>query len=454
VSDENRRLPSRRFAMALAAVPLVAVLLAEAGLALRDSTDSTGDNTRAAPRSTSTTQGERAESAAAARAAAIRDLTRRRAHAVMHHDRAEWRSTLDPVRPAFRREQLKLFDNLRDVPLRSWRYSFDTDQQRPPVPRSTRYGAPSWSPLAFRLHYRLRGFDRRATSLMQYPTFVQRDGSWYFASFDDFRGQDRRSATDLWDFGPVSVVRTDDVLVLGHPDTLPTMQALAVEVAADIPRVTAVWGSDWARRVVVLVPSTQHELSQVVNDYGDLSDIAAVATAEVTVGAGDPNPVGDRIGINPANWPKLSLLGRRIVITHELTHVASRALTSAATPKWLAEGFADYVGYLGSGVPTTFVAQDLRDAVLAGKDPQTFPTDESFRGSSERLSQSYEASWLACQLIAQRWGQSTLVRFYEAVGRSHERPGAAVAAAATRVLHISSHELMSRWRSYVRSELS
>ena len=453
--SDVRRTPSRRFALVLAAVPLVALLLAEAGLAVRNSTDdSPTSQTGQHHASTTTTQAERAAEAEAARAAALRDVVHRRAEALIQHDRAEWRSTLDPTRPRFDRQQMQLFDNLHEVPLASWTYSFDPGQERPAVGRSTRYGVPSWAPLTFRLHYRLKGFDERATSLMQYPTFVQRDGDWYFASFDDFRGQGRRSATDLWDFGPVSVVRTPDVLVLGHPESLATMQGLAAEVAADIPRVNAVWGSNWAQRVVVLVPSTQRELSQVVNDYGDLSDIAAVATAEVTVGKGDPNPVGDRIGINPANWPKLSMLGRRIVITHELTHVASRAVTSGSTPKWLAEGFADYVGYLDSGVPTTFVAQDLRSEVLTGTAPQTFPTDESFRGSSARLSQSYEASWLACRLIAQRWGQAALVRFYAAVGRSHARPAAAVAAAATHVLHVSSRELLSQWRGFVRSELS
>jgi hypothetical protein len=185
-----------------------------------------------------------------------------------------------------------------------------------------------------------------------------------------------------------------------------------------------------------------------------LSGIAAVATAEVTAGIGDPDPVGDRIGINPLNWPKLSLLGRRIVITHELTHVASRAVTSASTPKWLAEGFADYVGYLDSGVPTTFVAQDLRDRILAGHRPHTFPTDDGFRGSSQRLSASYEGSWLACRLIAERWSQATLVRFYKTVGDSAEKPAAAVADAADKVLHISARALLAQWRSYVRSELA
>jgi hypothetical protein len=455
VADADRRTPSRRFAVALAAVPLVALLIADGAVWLRNSTDDDPSARPATARHGETlTQAERADQVAAARTTAIRELLHRRADALLTRDRAAWRSTLDPTRPEFRRQQMRVFDNLREVPLRSWSYSFSSMRAQPTVGRSDRYGVESWAPATLRVHYRLKGFDRRSTSLWQYPTFVRRGDEWFIASFSDFAHDGRHTSRDVWDFGPVSVVRTDNVLVLGHPDQLVTMQGLAAEVEADIPRVNAVWGTDWAQRVVVIAPSTQHELSEVVNDFGNLSDIAAVATAEVTAGIGDPDPVGDRIGINPANWPKLSLLGRRIVITHELTHVASRGVTSGSTPKWLAEGFADYVGYLDSGVPTTFVAQDLRDDVVAGKVPRAFPSDAGFRGSSQRLSESYEASWLVCRLIADRWGQDALVRFYKEVGDSQERSAAALDAAADKVLHVSAHELLARWRSYLRSELA
>ena len=50
-------------------------------------------------------------------------------------------------------------------------------------------------------------------------------------------------------------------------------------------------------------------------------------------------------------------------------------------------------------------------------------------GSSPRLAQAYEGGWLACRLIAERWGQAALVRFYRAVGTSSLAPREAVAAA-------------------------
>src|SRR5207302_4810652 len=200
-----------------------------------------------------------------------------------------------------------------------------------------------------------------------------------------------------------------------------------------IPRVSAVWGRAWPRRVVVLVPSSQHELAQIIDDSGDLSQIAAVASAEVQDCPGPPNPVGYRVAINPHNWGKLSALGRRVVLTHELTHVATRAVTGSCTPTWLVEGFADYVGYLGTGVPLTVVAQELATDVRAGRVPRRLPPDTDFDGGTKRLAQAYEGSWMAAHLIVAQWGQKTLVRLYRAVGSSNDEPSVALAHAMTAI---------------------
>jgi hypothetical protein len=231
------------------------------------------------------------------------------------------------------------------------------------------------------------------------------------------------------------------------------MSVVADEVTAGIPRVNSVWGRDWAQRAVVLVPGTQRELSLIVEDYGDLDQIAAVATAEVQLDTNRPNPVGDRIGINPANWPELSPLGRRIVLTHELAHVASRAATSGSIPTWLAEGFADYLGYLDTGVPTTFIAQDLAADVRSGDAPRTLPGEALFDGSSEKLSSAYEGAWMACTLLVQRYGEKALVRFYRAVGRLSLQPKAAVGAVLQRMFDTSLREFTADWRSFVRAQL-
>ena len=434
----------------LAAIPLLAVCVVDAAAVLGRHSGETSHRAATAPAASGAPQ--HALVSDAIRNAAIRELLKRRGDAVMTHDASEWRSTLDPDNPQFLQAQMKVFSNLQQVPFASWSYSMDPSRSMH-SPRAGAYDGPTWAPAQLFLNYRLLGFDPRATSLPQYPTFVRRGSAWFLASLDDFNRRGDVSSTDLWDYGPVSVVRTRSVLVLGHPSARATMRNIADDVGADIPRVTAVWGNNWSQRAVVLVPSTQHELGQVVQDYGQLNHIAAVATAEVQIGSGRPDPVGDRIGINPANWSRLSALGQRIVLTHELTHVATRAVTSAALPTWLAEGFADYVGYLGSGVPTTFVAQELGAAVRSGDVPRSLPTTSEFNGASKQLSQAYEGAWLACRMIAQRWGQRALVRFYASVGRSDLAPAAAVQLAMRRLLHLNEASFVQRWRGFLRSEL-
>jgi hypothetical protein len=411
----------------------------------------------AAPRS-AVAQGDRAPSGAvtagtASRAAAIKALLASRARAIGDHDRAALLATIDPTRHRFAAAQARMLTNLRAVPLASWSYTVRSGHHSGSSAVAARYPVPTYAPVVS-LHYRVRGFDTTATDLAQYPTFTKRGGRWYLASLSDFAGQGDVSATDLWDYGPVDVVRRPDVIVLGPPTMLATMQRLAGDLHATIPRVTAVWGTHWARRVIAQVPQTQRELGAITGDTGDLSQLAALSSAEVSSSAGHPAPVGARISVNPSTWPTLQPLGRLVVLTHELTHVASRADTGSQTPRWLQEGFADYVGFLGTGVPPTVVAKELAAQVRAGQLPDRLPANRSFAGSSAVLAASYEQGWLACRLIAARAGQSGLVRFYRLVGTSTSSSDQAVSDALHRVLHLSTPQFIAIWRSYITAQLT
>jgi hypothetical protein len=391
---------------------------------------------------------------AALRQTALQHLMHRRSAAILSHDRNAFAATLDPRSPAFRRQQLTMFANLRRVHFASWSYSFDLSGQQASAKRRHSYRARTWSPNSFSLHYRIAGFDPRPTDLPQYPTFVRRGGRWYLASLDDFRSQGDISATGLWDYGPVHVVRRPGVLALGPADKLGTMVAAADEMRAAIPRVMSVWGHDWARRVVVLVPATQHEMALIDADAGDLDQIAALTSSEVTRTFGRPQPVGDRVTLNPANWSKVGPLGARIVLTHELTHVATRADTGSQTPKWLSEGFAEYVGFLGTGVPVAIEASELSSDLRTHRDIlRELPANRDFRGSSSSLAEAYEASLLACRYLADRYGQAKLVRFYRAVGTSSDRQVEAVAHGLRQVFNLTPPEFTSRWRGYVDGQL-
>jgi hypothetical protein len=391
-------------------------------------------------------------SATSARTRAINAMLAARADAVLHDDRAAFLASVDPAQPKFRAEQAREFAAIQALPLATWTYSIDPSTSHSDAAATARYGAPTWAPSVFSLDYRLRGFDDQPASLQQYPTFVERHGHWYVASFDDFRADGDVSAVDIWNFGPVRIVRAPNVLVLGHPGSLALMRQVADQAASAIPRVTAVWRRTWARRVVVLVPSTEHEMAAVIGGASDLSQIAAVASAEVQQCPGPPNPTDNRVAINPSNWPKLSVLGRSIVLTHEITHVASRADTGSCMPTWIVEGLADYVGYLHSGLSVQLIAGELGSAVRAGRLPRTLPTEADFAASNARLELAYEQAWMACRLIAATYGQSALVRFYVTVGTATD-PAVGLRHAFA-VLHLTEKRFVADWRTSLRSQLA
>ncbi len=397
-------------------------------------------------------------------ATAVAALLDHRAAAVLRRDRGAFLASVDPVATpsagSFRQRQAALFDNLAGVPVGSWSYDFDPASARTvPAAVRQRYDAAVYAPDVVLVHYRLRGFDAMPTTTAAYLTFVRRAGRWYLGGDNDFTAAGLRTGRDLWDFGPVLAVSGRASLVLGHPAERGMLPGLRDVTDAAVPRVTAVWGAGWARRVVVEVPGSSAELAEIVGQKTDLSRIAAVATAELGGNRHSAGPVGDRVLVNPPNFATLGAIGRRVVLTHEVTHVATRAATGSGLPTWLVEGFADYVAYLHSGVPVRAAAAELAVDLLAGRRPAALPADAEFAGSNPALAQAYEKSWLACRLIAERVGAAGLVRFYRLAGG---RAGNAAPAARQRqvrqafgvVLHSSPEAFTAAWRGYLLAALA
>ena len=118
--------------------------------------------------------------------------------------------------------------------------------------------------------------------------------------------------------------------------------------------------------------------------------------------------------INPLTYGDLGPSGRRVVVTHELTHVAARSSTTRAVPLWLSEGLADYVGYSGLDLPRARIAAPFLDRVRTGAARRRLPTDADFDPSRAQIAPAYAAAWLACVRLADRYGQDRLVAFYRA----------------------------------------
>jgi hypothetical protein len=305
------------------------------------------------------------------------------------------------------------------------------------------------------LSYALRGVDRIPTRHDLWWTFIRQRGHVVAVADDGLAEAGGVSWQGPWDFGPLDVEHTAHSLVLGHTDTVSvaTLRTIAATAESAVPAVSAVWGTSWPGTVAVVVPSTPAELAAQVGQTSAITtQIAAVAISDGDATLGDA-PSGQRLIVNPAAFARLSAVGRQIVVRHEITHIADAQATTEANPRWLVEGFADYVGNLGSGQTPRTVAAELGRDVRAGKLPATLPKDAAFE-TSGAAAQAYEGAWLACRLIAARAGQPALVRFYKLVGASPGNADAAVAAALQRVLHETTSAFTTQWRAYVKNELS
>ncbi|MFJ8866141.1 hypothetical protein ACIRD6_10370 [Streptomyces sp. NPDC102473] len=364
----------------------------------------------------------------------------RRAAAVMEHDDDAYLAVLDPRATSFRAAQRTELHHLADVPLESWAYE---------VNDVTGEGADRVT-AEVELRYRIEGYDRAPVSSSRTVELVRRGGdrTWYVAAD---RAADGAPA-QLWQQGDVEVVRGTRSLVLGVGRTTAELRRIAATADRAVPAVTGAWPEPWAERVVVLVPGSVEDMAGLLDSpAASYRDIAAVTTGKVGGSGGAP---ADRIIVNPQAYGMLGDFGQRVVLTHETTHVATRAHTSAATPVWLSEGFADRTAYRGESRTAAELAPELAEAVRRGDLPAQLPTDEEFGFGEDaaELARAYEGGWLACELIARDWGEEELIAFYEAVGSRSERDGAVEQAMHT-VLGTTPQDFTARWREYLRARL-
>ena len=388
------------------------------------------------------------------RTRAVRQLLQERSRAVRARDRPAFLATVDPTAPELLQRQAASFDALAQVPLGTWEYTVTGEGGAPDERLDRRYGRGRWWAPQVELRYALAGFDERPVAVDHHLTFVLRDGRWLLGADDDFSLQGRPTPRAIWDRGPVVAVRDAGVLVLGHPAQRRLLDQVAALTAAAVPRVTAAWGP-WRERVVVLVPDDTAELAGLLGSQGDLSRIAAVATAELRGGTGEYDPTGDRVLVNPETFTGLGAVGRQVVVTHEVAHVATRRASGPAVPGWLAEGFADLVGYTGVDLPLSVIAADLAAEVRAGRVPDALPVDADFEGDSLRLSQAYQGAWLAVRLLDERHGRAALLRFYRAVGTRRGVPAETAVEDALRTeLGTTTAQLTADWRASLLRRLA
>ena len=239
------------------------------------------------------------------------------------------------------------------------------------------------------------------------------------------------------------VKRGEHAVVAG---TVPARR-LAEHVAV-VDRALPALRRDWPRaprRVLVLAPSTAAEADALLGRDG-AGGAPVAATTEGPTGP-DGTATGDRVVLDPGAFDRLTPAGRDVVLTHELVHVAVRAAVAGRSAGWLTEGYADHIGYRRADVPARRLLAPLVTAVRTGHGPRHLPTLAELQPASGDIEVPYLAAWQAVELLAAQHGEKALRRLVAAGASTGSEADAEAATdrALRTVLGTSRAELTDAW---------
>lgn len=248
-----------------------------------------------------------------------------------------------------------------------------------------------------RLSYRIAGFDEAACELDQAWGLTQAGALVRVTG-----------AVAPWEWPGASARRLAEcVVVTGGPTGTDAasgrreadgVAAIVEQAAGDLREF---WGEPRARPVVFVPPDAA--------SFTALAGEASQGSSAVTVGPlRDHRALGcDRVVLHPAVWRDLAPEGRRVVLTHELTHLVMRRDLAGARPAWLVEGVCEYAAYRRSPLSADEVARPLLDRLRGTALPVDLPSEEDLAGPDPGW--AYAAAWRACEVIVERGGQAALL---------------------------------------------
>lgn len=257
---------------------------------------------------------------------------------------------------------------------------------------------------------------------------------------------------ELQPFGPIlvrGVAAGDsaDALLVAHPGHRADLEVLERELGPAIAQVSAVWGTEWNRAPMVVVAGSPAEFTALTRVAGTWAtpDVAAVSlTGSYVPGS---TPTDQRIVFHPDARRRVGNEGLATLLRHELTHVATRAVTTDGSPLWMLEGFAEYVAQRAQGTTFSQIAPTLTTRLRAGALPTDLVADAEFTGTDAPY--AYETAWSACAFVADRYGEDSLTALYKRLATGPQSADAQDAAFAE-ILGASRAELLAGWRSWLR----
>ena len=230
--------------------------------------------------------------------------------------------------------------------------------------------------------------------------------------------------------------RTVGLDSLGGFRTDALLHRVRSDIGAAISSVDRFWGTDWGHgdtpdiTIVATDSDEQFMVDAHLDQRRQWTDIAAVSVAD-DVDLTARRASGQRIVFAPGA-KTMSESAFRIVLTHELFHLASRADTALDAPRWLTEGVADFVARPPSAIPA-----GLSTAL---------PSDGALDSGGADRSAAYDRAWWFARFVADTYGVDGLRRLYiAACGPGHGD----LAAAVRQELGVDMVGLQNRWAQWL-----
>jgi hypothetical protein len=369
----------------------------------------------------------------------------RRAKAIVGQDRAAFLATVDRRQRRWYRDQATLFARLRTVPFSS--FSYRIGDLRTGASLRRRYDADQVVQAQVQARYRFRGQDASPVLARDSFTFVHTGAAWRIAGPGD-RQMQRRDDVEIWEGGPVRTARSARTLIVHHPGHEALAGRLLRVADRAYAQVGAAWTGEWERKAVILVPKDEREAERLVGAR-DLSRVAAVASSSVESGAAE-RVLGNRIVVNTSNVVRYNPLNLQVLITHEMTHVATRTLGDSV-PLLLVEGFADWAALRPLGYPFAATRPALARSVSSGRFDGDLPDDREFRGPDAAV--AYDEGSAFCLWVAETYGTAKLQSLYRTFKGSDTTTDDELDSGFQDVLGISLRTAERRWAAWVRDQL-
>jgi hypothetical protein len=372
-------------------------------------------------------------------------LLAKRAKAVLARDRAAFLATVDRRRRTFYRSQATLFARMRTVPFAAFSYRLSDPRNFAGARLKRRYGTEHVFLPQVQARYRFRGHDARPVSTRYYYTFVLTPSGWRIAN----QGEVRRGRADveIWDSGPVKTLRSARTMVVFHQGSETLARRLLRAAERAYGQVAAVWRSPWERKAVILVPRDEAEGERLVGR--DLSRVAALVQAQSESGPTE-RMLGNRLVVNSSKLARYDDLNLQLVVTHELTHVATYTLGDGV-PLYLVEGLAEYVALRPLGLSLALSRPALAAQVRSGRFAGTLPTEGELLGRDTPA--AYDTASSFCQWVADVSGEAKLLALYRTFAGPSRPTTAELDRGFRRILGISRRTAERRWAAWVSARL-